>query len=131
VPRKIYQPSAIAPPRRSEWVSLPDGDILVREMTVAEAVQVLERSARPSIDPRGGHSQGMTVALQLILSCYAGEEPDAARIFGDHDMATIYALPFRDFDIILQAINRVNGKTASEQETLHDFLLVRQEPSTF
>jgi hypothetical protein len=82
------------------------------------------------MDKRGGSSPGMAVILQIMLSCYDGEGPDARRIFNDADRGAINDMPFRDFTLILEAINRVNGKDATEQELLRDFTQATGAPST-
>lgn len=127
--RKIYRPGVVAPQRRQEWVSLDGGDVCVWELTVAESTQILERSERPKVDPRGGHNRGMTVVTQILLSCFDGEEDGAKRIFADHDLAAIYALPFHDFQAILSAMNRVNGTDADEEERLRDFSTATGAPN--
>lgn len=120
--RKIFRPGATLIERRKEWVALPDGfEVWVWELTVAESAQITDRSKRPAIDPRGGHDTATMIALQVMLSCYDGDEPGAKRIFGDADFSAIYELPFRVFDALLSAINRVNGKDAVEAELLRDF----------
>jgi hypothetical protein len=123
IEHKVYKPGVDLPPRRKEWVDFPscDSGVWVWEMTVAESAQILQRSARPSVDPRGGHDQSAIIAAQLMVSCYDSDEDGAKRIFGDADFSAIYALPFRDFDVCIQAINRVNGKDATEQEILEAF----------
>lgn len=128
--RTIYKPGAAASQRRREWVSLPSGDICIWELTVADSTQIVERAARPEIDPRGGCSPAKSVAMQILLSCYDGEEDGAGRIFEERDLAAIYALPFGEFDLLLQAINRVNGKSATELERLRDFTAATQAPNT-
>lgn len=119
--RRLYDPtSAIDAPRR-EWVTLDRGDVCVHEMTLAETMQITERAARPACDPRGGHNRAQTVVLQIMFSCRLGEEPDAKRAFTDADLGLIHDLRFHEFDALLAAINRVSGKSATEEERLRDF----------
>lgn len=121
--RTIYRPGQPRE-RRKEWVSIEGGDLCVWAMTVAESTQILERSERPD----GGSSKGMALVTQILLSCYDGEEPGSKRLFADHDRQCIYDLSFEDFELLMGAINRVNGKDATSQEALRDFTTVREEP---
>ena len=131
---KLYRPGVNSRPRRTEKVILPGGEtfLFVKEMTVADTTQILERSERPNIGNGvgGGHSTGRGVVVQIMLSCYDSDEEGAQRIFTDADFGAIYAMPFTEFDAIYAAINRVNGKEATEQERLRDFLTVTTEPSS-
>jgi hypothetical protein len=119
--RTIYKPGNAESKRRREWVTLPGGDICVWELTMSESAQIVERSARPAIDPRGGQVPATFVALQILFCCYDGEEDNAKRIFSEADLLAIYCLPFSEFDLLLGATNRVNGKDATELERLRDF----------
>lgn len=119
--RKIYEPGVSQPERRREWVSLPGGDLCVWELTVADSAQILEKSQRPDLDPRGGHDKARAMAVQVMLSCYDADTPPANRIFSDADFGAVYMMPFREYDLLIQAINRVNGKSPEEQEALRDF----------
>lgn len=119
--RTIYQPGVSQPERRREWVELPAGWVCVWELTVADSAQILERSQRPDGDPRDGPDKTRAMAAQIMLSCFDNDGPPAQRIFGDADYAAIYMMPFREYDLLIQAINRVNGKSAEEQAALKDF----------
>ena len=127
----LYRPGINSRPRRKERVVLPGGEhfLWVWEMTVADSTQVLERSERPQMGG-GGHSTGKGIVVQIMLSCHESDQDDARRLFTDADFGAIYAMPFTDFDAIYAAINRVNGKDATEQERLRDFLTVTPAPSS-
>lgn len=131
--RKIFRPGAEPPAApRFEWVEFENGCwVCVRGMTAADAIRITERSERPKIDPQGGHSKGRMVQLQIVASCYDGEGPEAKPIFTEADFVAINALSFQDFDRLLGAINRVNGKDATETELLRDFTTATeaQKPS--
>jgi hypothetical protein len=127
----VYRPGVNTRPRRKEKVLLPGGEhfIWVWEMTLADQAQVLDRSERPQMGG-GGHSKGKAIAVQLMLCCYESEADDAKRLFTDADFGAIYNLPYADFDVLYDAANRVNGKIATEQERLRDFLTVTPAPSS-
>lgn len=127
----LYRPGVNTRPRRKEKVVLPGGEhfLWVWEMTVADSTQVLERSERPNAGG-GGHSAGKGLVVQLMLSCFESDAEGAQRVFQDADFGAIYALPFSEFDVIYTAVNRVNGKEATEQERLRDFLTVSSAPSS-
>jgi len=127
--RKIYRPSAEPAPLRKEWVSLPGGDICVWELTVAESTQVLEKSERPSVDPRGGYNRGAMRVQQVMMSCYDGEQDGAKRLFGEADLLHLYRMPLAQFESLVAATDRVNGKGAGEAERLEDFTPAEPEPS--
>jgi hypothetical protein len=114
--------------RRGEWVDLDCGSIYALEMTVAESVQLAEKAARPSIDPRGGLDPGESVLWQILLGCYVDDSPDSPRLFSQEsaaDIKLIYSLPFAQFQLLMAAINRVNGRDAEEAELMRDFSAAR------
>jgi hypothetical protein len=133
---KLYRPGVNSRPRRVEKVILPGGEtfLWVREMSVADTATILERSERPNLGNGvgGGHSTGRGVVVQIMMSCYDGDEnaPGDHRLFTDADFGAIYDMPFSEFDVIYAAINRVNGKDATEQERLKDFLAVTTAASS-
>jgi hypothetical protein len=133
---QLYRPGVNSRPRRVEKVILPGGEtfLWIKEMTVAETAQILERSERPNLGHGvgGGHSTGRGVVVQIMVSCYDGtmDAPGEQRIFTDADFGAIYEMPFSEFDAIYAAINRVNGKDATESERLRDFLTVSQAVSS-
>lgn len=127
--RRPFDKSAVRVGRRSEWVALDAGDVCVREMTVQEAMTLTERAARPAIDKRGGMDPTEMVLWQILLSCYVDDSEDAARLFSENDPAdirVIYSLRFEEFGELMGAINRVNGKDATEVDLLRDFTAARQ-----
>lgn len=117
---------------RHEWVSLDCGDLCVREMTAAEATTLAERSQRPAIDPRGGLDTTETVLWQVLLSCYQDDTDTAERVFAENapDIAIIMGLRLEEFQRLMVAINRVNGRDATEIEVLRDFSAMTQGEPT-
>ena len=117
---------------RREKVTLDCGDVWVREMTCAEAMQLGERAARPAVDPRGGLDPGESVLWQILLSCYEDDSDDASRLFTEapDDVRIIYGLRLEEFNELMQAVNRVNGRDASEVELLRDFTAAREAAPT-
>lgn len=128
----VYRPGAAKRERRKECVPIADGEfhVWVWSLTLADSTQIIERSARPEIDKRGGHNQSMAIAMQIQLSCYDSDKEDASRIWEDNTRGDIYTLSMADMTALLAAINRVNGQDATEQEILRDFTRVGQESST-
>lgn len=127
--RTIYRPSAEPAPLRKEWVTLPGGDICVWELTVAESTRIIEKSERPAIDPRGGHNQGAMRVQQVAMSCYDGEQDGAKRIFSEAELLHLYRMPLYQFELLVAATDRVNGKGAGEAELLEDFTPAAPEPN--
>jgi len=128
--RKVYS-STQPTPVRKEWVELPDGrSICVHGLSTAAYASLKSRCARHPNDPRGGDDPAMLYLVQLALSCYDSDEPDAKRIFGDLDLDKAGLLTFEEAIPVLAAINRVNGLDASLQELQRDFMLARPEPSS-
>lgn len=128
--RQIYdpgRPSAV----RKEWVEFPDGrSLCVWGLTAAQYAQLKTRSARHPGDPRGGEDPGVAVLLQIIMSCYDGDEPGAGRIYSDLDLDKAGQLSFDEFLLVMSAVNRVNGMDATLGELMRDFTAARPEPST-
>jgi len=118
---RFQVPTTATADRRKEKVTLKWGDIWVWEMTVAEALHLLERAARPSFDPRGGVDQGESVIAQITGSCYHGDQEGAELVFTPANLLDVYKLPYEDFEKLVQAIARVNGKDAKEVESLKSF----------
>lgn len=114
----------VKPARRKEWVVLPEAQarVCVWSMTVAESAQLMDRCTRPDGKP----STGKVVVLQIMLSCYNGDDDKATHIFSATDEGAVYDLPLHDMEAIIAAINRVNGKDATEQELLRDFTIARE-----
>lgn len=117
---------------RREPVTLDCGTIWVREMTCAEAMTLGERAARPSIDPRGGLDPGESVLWQIILSCYEDDSDEAPRLFTEapDDVRIVYGFRLEEFNELMQAVNRVNGRDASEVELMRDFTAAREAAPT-
>lgn len=109
------------PNRRIERVELDAGEVWVKELTCAETAQLMERAARPKIDPRGGVDPAASVIWQIILSCYEGEDKDARRVFGDGDEHLLYNLRMEEMARLNAAINRVNGQSETEVQALTSF----------
>jgi hypothetical protein len=111
--------------RRCEWVSLTHGDVCVRALTVSELIHIQDRAARPKVDPRGGIDRGWAILLQISLSCYDGEGPDAKPIWPASldlkSLGPIGRLSATDFNAITQAMERVNGGDPEEAQLLKDF----------
>jgi len=112
--------------RRKEKIPLSAGDLWAWSLTAAEMMQVLEAAQRPKIDPRGGVDQGSAVLWQIVLSCHDGPEADAPLAFTTDDFGLILGLPWDEFRLITQAINRVNGLDPTEAELMRDFTAARQ-----
>jgi len=129
---QVYKPGVVKQERRKEKVAIAGGQfhVWVWGLTLADSTQIIERSARPEIDKRGGHNQGVAVALQIQLSCFDSDKEDACRVWEDNTRHDIYALPMADMTTLIAAINRVNGQDATEQEVLRDFTLVGSENSS-
>jgi hypothetical protein len=112
--------------RRFEWVELPEGEVCVWSMNMAEATQIAEQASRPKIDPRGGVDAAASGAWEVFFSCYSAEpgDPEARRVFPD--VGIVYDLPWDDFQALIQAAMRVNGKDAETVESTGDFMPARQ-----
>lgn len=121
-----FDPSKMnAARRRKEHVeNLAGGDLWVWEMTVAEGAIVMEQSARPPQDPRGGADPTTSLVLQIQLACYDGREEGANQVFRD-DQASIFRMSWGDSNEILAAIARVNGRDPEEVRLLQDFTVAR------
>lgn len=130
--RPYRREEAEAAALRFEWVSLPAGDVCVREMRVAELVGLMELAARPKIDRRGGFDPGSSAVWQILYSCYMGEEPDAAPVWphNQEGMREVMALSMETFTAIMKAIQRVNGMADSEVEVLTGFFPTSPELSS-
>lgn len=128
--RKLYDPAAAVAARRFKWVTLDRGDVCVHEMSLADTMQITERSARPGLDPQCGLVRAQAVVLQIMYSCRRDDDPGSPRIFTDLDMTPIQELRFHEFDALLQAINEVSGKSATEEERLRDFTTATGQTST-
>lgn len=129
--KKIRQPGAANTQRRKEWVEFEDGTgWWVWELTVAETTRIIDQSQVQSKDPRvQAMTRGRQVVLQIMHSCYDGDEPGSKRIFGDNDFGAAYEIPFRDFGRLIAAIEEVNGTGATQQEILRDFTAATGEPN--
>jgi hypothetical protein len=92
-------------------------------MTAQEAMTLSERAQRPSIDPRGGLDPGESVLWQIILSTFFDDGEEAERVYSEtpEDVKAIMDLRFEEFQLLMQAINRVNGRDAREAEVMRDF----------
>jgi hypothetical protein len=116
VERKPYQLDSI--PRRKEWITLPAGEMCIWEMTCAEVAQMLERSQRPA-SFGGGQDEATAMFYEIMLSCYHGDEVGAAPVFPE--MASVARLRWEDGVAIRAAVQRVNGKDASQEELMRGF----------
>lgn len=110
------------PSRRTEWVTLPGlGRVCVRELTMAEGIQAMDYATRPPEDPRGGMDTQEAALWQIALACYDGEGEDARPIFPAPKAHLIRNLKMEQFMLLMQAIQRVNGKDAATGELLDGF----------
>lgn len=110
---------------RKERIPLSAGDLWAWSLSAAEMMQVLDHSQRPGIDPRGGVDQGSAVLWQIVLSCHEGAEESAPLAFTPDDFGLILGLPWEEFRLITQAMNRVNGLDPTEAELMRDFTQAR------
>lgn len=117
---------------RREWVPLDAGDVCVVEMTAQAATTLSERASRPSIDPRGGLDPGESVLWQILLSTFYDDGAEAEPVFSETpaDVKLIMDLRFEEFQALIQAINRVNGRDATEAEVMRDFSRVSEAMPT-
>ena len=117
--------------RHKEWVEFEDGTgWWVWEMTVAETTRMMDQSQIKSKDPRvQAMTGGRQLVMQIMYSCYEGEEPGSKRVFGDNDFGAVYDIPFHDFGRLITAIENVNGTSSTERELLQDFTEATGEPN--
>lgn len=108
--------------RRREWVELDNGWVCVWEMSAAGSVQIIDRSARPSVDQRGGFDRGEVIWWQILLSCMDSDEEDAKPIWGVQDLEQVMNLRYEELQRIDQACKRVNGMTAGELDAIQSFM---------
>jgi len=120
--RRIY--SAAEPtPVRKEWVTLPDGrEISVWGMNTAQFASIQARSQRTFGHPEAAPDRSLAILMQIAASCYASDEPGAARIFSDLDLDKVGLLTLQEMVVIMMAVQRCNGQDAEEAEVLRDFL---------
>ena len=128
--RKLYDPAAEPKGPRFQWVELDRGWVCVHEMALADTMQITERSVRPGLEPSSGLVKSAAVVYQIMYSCRRDEAPDSPRVFSDVDFTPIQELRFHEFDALLQAINEVSGKSATEEERLRDFTQATGQTST-
>lgn len=131
VERKIYRPGAEPPERRFEWVELERGWVCLWDLRLAESVRITDQCTLPE-KLGGGESRGRAVALQILYSCYDGEpsKPGVSRIWKDHELGDVYLLSFVDMRRLGEAIQRLNGQTATEAEIVRDFTPATGAPVT-
>lgn len=103
-------------PRRKERVFLPGGDLWIWALRMSELCLLRQYSTRPPEDPRGGTDEEEAALWLIALSCYAGEDEDAARIWPDHQVREILEIPGQDAETLIAAINRLNGKDPTAEE---------------
>lgn len=114
---------------RQEYVEFSDGTyVWVRGLTTLQWAGLRERSQRR--DPRGGTDETAALLIQIVMSCFEGEEPEAKRVFSDLDLDKAGALPAEQTLAIMAAIQRVNGMAATEQEILRDFTAAQAQTSS-
>lgn len=110
---------------RGEWVSLRHGDVWVRSLTASEFISIQDRASRPKEDPRGGVDRGWSLFLQIAYSCFEDDTPMAKPLWPSSldrkSMAPIARLSLQDFTSIINAIERVNGQSADEEQSWRDF----------
>jgi hypothetical protein len=110
-------------------VELKGGWVCVWELTVGDMAQILERSTRPSVDPRGGSDPAAVMLYQILLACFEGDEP-GARVFADSSLPAIGALTVSEMEAVMGAINRTCGKDAQTEELLKGFTPATGAPNT-
>jgi hypothetical protein len=112
--------------RRKVPVELQGQTLWVWEMTIAELSQLVERTMRPAIDPRGGSDPTASLVWQILLSCYDSDAEDAKRVFDEADLPMIFGLRLEEFAGLRTGIAQANGTTKDEVDGLVDFIGARQ-----
>ncbi len=119
----VYDPDQEPPwmPAK-EWVQLKRGKwICVWELAVAEQFAVAEAAQRHPSDPRPGGNDREAALWLLAYSCRRGEEPNAARVWGDMQIGKLYALDPDDFGALLAKARGLAVETEEAQERARDF----------
>jgi hypothetical protein len=129
--RSIYRPRTEDDmSRRKEWVDLDGGSLCVWEMTVRENMTVIERSQRPSRDPRGGLDRSEQMLWQIVMSCFDGDGKNAKLVFSPTDPGPVFRLRMKEYVKIITAIGRVNGADEADLKDLEAFIEARPGAST-
>lgn len=115
---------------KKEWVELDGGPVCVWEMNAAEMLALGQRSARPSIDQRGG-VDATTASILLVAFCtHTGDDIDSPRLWDEARLGEIQLLRGEEFAELSEAIQRVNGTGKEAGEAMRDFTPATEEPNT-
>jgi hypothetical protein len=109
------------PVLRKEWVSIAAGDVCVWGMSAADMLTLGERTQRPAIDPRGGVDPTAGALYLAALCTHEGDDDESPRVWDDLHIQEITLLSGDDWIELQQAIQRVNGRSAEEVESMRDF----------
>ncbi len=119
---KVFDPkSQQADQRRAEKVHLDGGVVWVKEMQAADTLFCLQHSTRQGADQAMSLDMGGLQIWQVVRSCYRGPEPEALPVFDVTDVPVIQRLRAEEWNMLRDAINRVNGLAKSEVAALKDF----------
>lgn len=126
--RVIFKPGVSKTARRIEWVELvpalgakPAEGVYVWGLATCDSLAIIERSTQGGVDEASGISKARQLQLQIMLSCFDGDQPGARRVFTDADVAPINEGSWEAFSKIVIAIAKVNGQSESEADALRDF----------
>lgn len=117
-------------PRRKEWIELSGGTLCLWSFRAADVNLIGEYSTRPAEDPRGGIDTLEASIWQIAFACYDGDGPDAKRLWPDLKAYEIRDMPADDWEALVLAINRLNGKDATSQEVMRDFTPAEPEQTS-
>lgn len=120
---KLFDPNEpIIDRRRLEKVTLDNGVLWVKEMEVADLLFCQEHSQRAPGGPAYLAVDFSAMQIwQIVVSCYRGPEPEAARTFEISHTNRIKKLRPEEWLKIRQAIENVNGMADEEAAALRDF----------
>lgn len=126
--REIFRPGIDTTERRKEWVCLipaqdekPEKGVWVWGLATCDSLSIIERSTQGGVAEASGISKARQLQLQIMLSCFDGDQPGACRVFTDADVAPINEGSWEAFSQIVIAIAQVNGQSESEADALRDF----------
>jgi hypothetical protein len=99
----------------SEWVTLSQGQLCVRELSAADKLFVMERSQRPTAPGASPTiDAGSVLMWQIIVSCYDGPGKEARRVFEMKDLPLLQQMRGTDWERLIAAIERVNAVADTE-----------------
>lgn len=124
---ELFDPNDL-PARQKEKVTLSNGRYLwVWDMDAASWLQGTERAIIRSGPRAGQQSVADLLVWRVMVSCYSSEGPEARRLFSEQEIMQIYRLPSRDFQLIIAAMDRVNGTDPETGEAMEAFTPLREE----